>query len=355
MKPSTLLACAIPLLTPSLAAARPDDCGACTVEDGAARLCEPHVKAEQAVLAAQGPRVLDKDGAAAMDALEVLAAANAAHENAPSPAITRAIAKGLQHEAYPVRAYAMSLLVAGQDEGATREALRAFAAEFARDAMRLDAEVDAGYAARLEQTPRAQDEFAAQVGALREALGAVGSESSATFLQQCCRMMSDYLGQRDDAALDELVAVAKFAPDYSAAAATLGPALARQGRRDAVLAAVEIAKAWQARLKDLQSALKKAEKLELAPRPRDFSGSSADWKQRAKVQREQTVARFRMRVEQHETTGRALHDALNEMARSRGLGDVPAWNEKLHAAWSSWLARHKDELPERLAPAPAND
>jgi 1,4-alpha-glucan branching enzyme len=122
-----------------------------------------------------------------------------------------------------------------------------------------------------------------------------------------------------------------------------------------VLAAVEIAKAWQARLKDLQSALKKAEKLELAPRPRDFSGSSADWKQRAKVQREQTVARFRMRVEQHETTGRALHDALSEMAHSRGLGDVPAWNDKLHAAWSSWLARHQGELPERLAPAPAND
>lgn len=134
----------------------------------------------------------------------------------------------------------------------------------------------------------------------------------------------------------------------------MGPGLARQGRRDAVIVVVQIAKAWQDRQKALQSDLKQAEKLEPAPRPSTFRGTAKAWEERANREREEIVAKFRERVERHQAEGRAVHDALTEMTRSRGLTETPEWNGKPHAAWNAWLGRHRNELPESVAtPAPS--
>src|SRR5687768_449044 len=87
------------LLLLASAVPRVERCGECRSKDGAVRLCEPHAQAERRVLEVHAEAVLGEDGAAALDALEKLAAANTEHENAPSPALTRAIARGLANDA----------------------------------------------------------------------------------------------------------------------------------------------------------------------------------------------------------------------------------------------------------------
>ena len=335
--------------------ARADVCAECRVEDDIALLCALHAEAEAKVVDILATTVLSEDEGAALGALEQLSRLTAAHENAPSPAVAHAMARALEHDSFKVRTEALRRLRAGEDPAVAREAFLSTLETWSGLVDGAAEALDEGYSGLLDEPARARDPLMLQLQGMGELSALLQALVREAQLGMLAEPLFGYLGQGDDRALDRLVAVASLSEGIGAAYASLGPALCAQGRRDAVEAAVALTDDWQDRASDYEAALSKLERRSLPRRPSGFSGTKEQFEEAARKERNGRVAYLRLRVQNHETQGRALHDALGELARARALGDAPEWNGKPYTVWRSWLQRHRAELPERLDPAPADD
>lgn len=329
-------------------------CDACRAEGATVELCAPHAEAERASIARNGPRVLDADEERAKAALADLAALTSQHENAPSAALARTLASGIANPSWSVRGEVLRLLQAGQDESVTREVLITAGDRFAIDAREIGKVRKAVAKLAEESSARKSDD-------VREALERMSSKgeemqrllSVVVAFQGYTEELVRGLERPEDECVDALLRVAQGISEADLYSIPVTCALARSGRRDALQRAVEFLDDWQSSLDELADSEKAERKRKLDPKPDYFQGSDESWETRARAARDKRVEMARARVEMHQKNGREMHDAFAAMVRARDLGVEPEWNDRPYSVWRSWLQRHRADLPERLAPAPA--
>jgi hypothetical protein len=325
------------------------------VADAGVALCPAHAEAEALALARLAPLISGEDVAAARAALGELAGLTDRHDNAPSPAVARCLARGLEHRSWEVRAQAVHCLVRGQAPQVARETFLDAAQRYAQDARAAGELLDESRALMAEATPRSTDE-------LREGVARVAGQKQR--LEQIARELDGFdaytgalagaLGAGDDTCIDALNGVVAAVPVGGADRLVLLRALLRGGRRDSVQHALELLEAWQLAHSSLIDGEAAVRERPLESKPDHFRGDDAAWLRRQTSLREGAQQELRRKIEAHARRGRDLHDAFVALASASGLGDAPAWDGSPATAWRAWVQRHAAELPERLAtPAPA--
>lgn len=340
--------------------AHADSCASCTVEVEATLLCAAHADLERATLAEQVEHLRAEDIERATAALEAIAALTAAHDNAPSPRVAEALARGLEHDAPEVRRVSVRLLGSGQHEPSARAALLQASRDFPREASARRKAFEREQARLAKRAAGRDDTDTTDVEALRKSLEEMSRDAEDMAAAAVAQSefseygieLAEALAQGDDAALDALLKMADALEDVGHVHERLVRALVARARADAVARAVELLGSWQ---DDRKAAEKELSKLE---RERELAEKRAgdDPRKRLALAAESTaLQRQRSRVEAYEERGRALHAALAEMASARGLGAAPEWNDEPHDAWRAWYNRNRGDLPRRLDAATGGD
>jgi hypothetical protein len=120
-----------------------DVCSTCASTGRDVKLCEPHAALERATLDREKSGLKSKEPAAAVAALDAIAALTAPHANAPSPKVAQTIATGLGHESATVRRRAAELLGPPQHADVALDALVRALADTQKQAARLRTEMKA--------------------------------------------------------------------------------------------------------------------------------------------------------------------------------------------------------------------
>lgn len=190
------------------------DCSTCAP----GKLCEEHVRLEADALKDAKPRLASTDAAERSAALDALAATNASHANAPSPAVTKLIVGALSDDSFAVRAKAAGLLASGQDgETALKGLIRA-----SQDSIGLLAKAEGG--------------------------GKKGAEAPDGLEPFVVAVIESLAGYRDDRAVDALSDFLKKIPymqKFSHPATAAVTALAKLGSREGLKVPLEVIREYE--------------------------------------------------------------------------------------------------------------
>jgi len=318
-------------------------CAECSPGTVRAELCAPHARAERKGIKACRNAQRSKSPEYRLEALRELAALTEAHSNAPSPALARALAEGLDSDFVAVRTETVALLGQGQhpevalvELAAAAHAWGERASDMLAEQVELQVEQMRVLAANLEGLTDPKEQRKQSKAALaRERKQAeerkarmdrlsVEQEQMRVYREALAAGLGGFWDDRAAAALTELLQ-----PEGPwADSLTAARGLARFGTLETTRTLVEALGRCEQRLRDLRIKVRSGE---AAGRVAEYLTRMVD-----------TTVAYR----------EYLHELLLTVSDDRSIDETPALLPVVHAEWERWLEEHRERFPRELGQLP---